>query len=61
MAGSLAGSFAIQAAGYVVERYSYVPAFVAMAFFLPMGVACASLVLRSHARRILNPVPVTGS
>lgn len=61
MAGSLAGSFAILAAGYVVERYSYVPAFVAMAFFLPMGVTCATLVLRAHARRILNAVPVTSS
>jgi hypothetical protein len=61
MAGSLAGSFAILAAGYVVQRYSYVPAFVAMAFFLPMGVTCASLVLRSHARRIQNALSVANS
>jgi ACS family hexuronate transporter-like MFS transporter len=37
MSGTLAGFFTIQLAGYIVERYSYTPVFVLVAFLLPIA------------------------
>jgi len=48
MAGGLGGFFCVQAAGYMVERFSYVPVFFGVAFFLPMA-AMSTLVLVKSA------------
>ena len=37
MAGTLAGSFTVQLAGYIVERYSYSPVFLMVALLLPIA------------------------
>ncbi len=52
MAGSLAGSLTIWSAGHIVQRFSYGPLFLLVAFFLPAGALCAQLLVRSEA-----PVP----
>lgn len=59
LTGSLAGSFTIWAAGHIVERFSYGPLFVLVAFFLPMGAICAQIVLRSTTS-VPRPAPVAG-
>jgi ACS family hexuronate transporter-like MFS transporter len=46
MAGGLAGFFTVQGAGYIVERFSFVPMFVGMAFFLPAAALCTQLLVR---------------
>jgi ACS family hexuronate transporter-like MFS transporter len=46
MAGGLGGFFCVQAAGYMVERFSYVPVFLAVAFFLPMAALCTLVFVR---------------
>lgn len=46
MAGTLSGFLTVQATGYVVEHFSYVPLFVGMAFFLPLGALCAQMLVR---------------
>jgi ACS family hexuronate transporter-like MFS transporter len=48
MAGGLGGFFCVQAAGYVVERFSYVPVFFGVALFLPIGALCALAFVRSR-------------
>lgn len=47
MCGSLAGSLSIWVAGHIVQRFSYMPVFVMMAFFLPAGALCAQKLIRS--------------
>jgi MFS transporter, ACS family, hexuronate transporter len=47
MAGTLAGFLTVQASGYIVERFSYIPLFVGIAFFLPMGALCTQMLVRS--------------
>ena len=47
MAGGLGGFFCVQAAGYIVERFSYVPVFFGAAFFLPMAALCTLVLVRS--------------
>jgi ACS family hexuronate transporter-like MFS transporter len=47
MAGGLGGFFCVQAAGYMVERFSYVPVFFGAAFFLPMAALCTLVLVRS--------------
>ena len=47
MAGTIFALLTIQATGYVVERFSYVPAFFAVAFCLPIGALCAQLFVDS--------------
>jgi ACS family hexuronate transporter-like MFS transporter len=46
MAGGLGGFFCVQAAGYMVERFSFVPVFTAVAFFLPMAALCTLVFVR---------------
>ena len=60
MTGSLAGSFTIWAAGHIVERFSYGPLFLLVAFFLPMGAICAQIVLRSPSS-VPRTVPVASA
>lgn len=48
MVGSLAGSFAVQGAGYLVDHYSYTPVFVATAFCLPIGALLTQVLLHSE-------------
>lgn len=38
----------IQGTGYIVERFSYVPVFVAIAFCLPLGALCTQVLIRSN-------------
>jgi len=55
MAGTLAGFLTVQASGYVVERFSYLPLFFGMALFLPLGALCAQILVcpkRSVAERL---------
>jgi ACS family hexuronate transporter-like MFS transporter len=47
MAGGLGGFFCVQAAGYLVERFSYVPVFFGVAFFLPMAALCTLVLVGS--------------
>jgi nitrate/nitrite transporter NarK len=47
MAGGLGGFFCVQAAGYVVERSSYVPVFFGAASFLPIAALCTLVFVRS--------------
>lgn len=47
MAGTLAGFLTVQASGHIVERFSYIPLFVGIAFFLPMGALCTQMLVRS--------------
>lgn len=46
MAGTLSALLTVHATGYIVERFSYVPLFVGMAFFLPLGALCAQMLVR---------------
>ncbi len=48
MAGTLAAIMMIQGAGYIVEHFSYVPVFVAIAFCLPLGALCTQLLVRPN-------------
>jgi nitrate/nitrite transporter NarK len=54
MAGGLGGFFCVQAAGYMVERFSYVPVFFGVAFFLPMAALCTLVLVGSTV-----PAPTT--
>ncbi|HKV04874.1 MAG TPA: MFS transporter [Candidatus Acidoferrales bacterium] len=46
MAGTLCALVMIQATGYVVGRFSYVPVFAAIAFCLPLGAICTQVLVR---------------
>jgi len=50
MTGSLSGSLTIWSAGYIVQRFSYGPLFLLVAFFLPIGALCAQTLVRSETR-----------
>jgi ACS family hexuronate transporter-like MFS transporter len=47
MAGGLGGFFCVQAAGYMAERFSFVPVFFGVALFLPMAALCTLVLVRS--------------
>ena len=51
MAGGLAGFLTVQGAGYLVDRFSYVPVFLTVAFFLPAGALCAQLLVPSGTEK----------
>jgi MFS transporter, ACS family, aldohexuronate transporter len=48
MAGTLSAIVMIQGTGYIVEHFSYVPVFVAVAFCLPLGAFCTQVLVRPN-------------
>ncbi len=53
MFNNLAAIAAMQLAGHVVERFSYTPVFVVIAFLLPAGAACAQWLVPSEPETAL--------
>jgi MFS transporter, ACS family, aldohexuronate transporter len=48
MSGTLAGFFTVQLAGYIVERYSYGPVFLMVAFLLPAAALLTQVLVSSE-------------
>jgi len=59
MAGGLGGFFCVQAAGYMVERFSFVPVFFGVAFFLPIAALCTLVLVRSTVPAENRPLAAT--
>ena len=59
MAGGLGGFFCVQAAGYIVERFSFVPVFFGVAFFLPIAALCTLALVRFTVPAAKRPLAAT--
>ena len=60
MAGTLSALVMIQVTGYIVEHFSYVPAFAAIAFCLPLGALCTQVLVRQSRESSLSLTSLPG-